>query len=92
MPKEKLQKIRQTSAELSREVREKVVGYIVAAFGLVAGLAWNDAVKATIETYFPAQENSLLARYGYAIFISVVVVSISISLLRLTKHDEEEKV
>lgn len=91
MSKQKLEKIRQSSAELSREVREKVVGYIVAAFGLVAGLAWNDAVKATIETYFPAQENSLLARYGYAIFISVIVVSISVSLLRLTKRQEAQK-
>ena len=91
MSKQKIAKIRQSSAELSREVREKVVGYIVAAFGLVAGLAWNDAVKAAIETFFPTQENSLWARFGYAIFISIVVVVVSISLLKLTKRDEEEK-
>lgn len=91
MPKEKLEKIRQTSAELSREVREKVVGYIVAALGLVAGLAWNDAVKATIESIFPAQENSLWARFGYAIFISVVIVVISINLVKITKRNDDAR-
>lgn len=91
MSKQKIEKIRQTSAELSREVREKVVGYIVAAFGLVAGLAWNDAVKAAIETIFPAQESSLWVRFGYAIFISVVVVIVSLYLVKITKRDDEEK-
>ena len=91
MSKQKLAKIRESSAELSREVREKVVGYIVAAFGLVAGLAWNDAVKAAIETVFPTQENSLWVRFGYAIFISVVVVVVSMYLLRITKRDGEKE-
>jgi hypothetical protein len=31
MSKHKIAQIRQTSAELSRQVREKIVGYIVAA-------------------------------------------------------------
>lgn len=31
-------------AKLGREFREKVASYITAAFGLVASLAWNDAV------------------------------------------------
>lgn len=89
MSKQKIAKIRQSSAELSREVREKVVGYIVAAFGLVAGLAWNDAVKAAIESIFPTQENSLWARFGYAAAVTVLVVVVSINLLKFTKRDED---
>lgn len=91
MSKHKIAKMRESSAELSRQVREKIVGYIVAAFGLVAGLAWNDAVKAAIESVFPAQASSLWARFGYAIFISVVVVVISINLLKITQLDKDEK-
>jgi len=34
-----LQKIKQEGAELKKEVREKTLGYILTAFGLVAGLA-----------------------------------------------------
>ena len=30
-------------------VRERTMGYIVGALGLVAGLAWNDAIKSLIE-------------------------------------------
>lgn len=91
MSKHKIAQIRQSSAELSRQVREKIVGYIVAALGLIAGLAWNDAVKAAIESIFPAQENSLWARFGYAIFISIVIVIISINLLKITQRHEDKK-
>lgn len=91
MSKHKIAQIRQSSAELSRQVREKIVGYIVAALGLIAGLAWNDAVKAAIESIFPAQENSLWARFGYAIFISIVIVVISINLLKITQRHEDKK-
>jgi len=89
MPKEKLDKIRQTSAELSREVRKQVVGYIVAALGLVAGLAWNDAVKATIDSIFPSQENSLWARFGYAILITILIVIVSVNLVKVTNRTDD---
>lgn len=92
MPKEKLAKIRESSAELSRKVREKIIGYILAALGLVAGLAWNDAIKAGIESVFPAQENSLWARFVYAIVITAIVVIVSVNLAKLAcKREEEEK-
>ena len=42
-------KIKEKSKEFQQEVREKTFGYIVASFGLVAGLAWNEAIKAMIE-------------------------------------------
>lgn len=92
MSKQKIEKIRQSSAELSREVREKIIGYILAALGLVAGLAWNDAIKATIESIFPAQENSLWVRFMYAIIITTIVVIVSVNLARIAcKRDEEKK-
>lgn len=84
----RLEKIRTESRELSGEVREKVVGYIVAAFGLIAGLAWNDAVKALIEQFIPSKQNSLLAKFGYAALISIVVIAVSMYLVRLTKKKE----
>ena len=31
---------------MKRDVKEKVATLIIAAFGLVAALAWNDAIKA----------------------------------------------
>lgn len=72
----------QSSQEIQTEVRAKIVAYITAALGLVAGLAWNDAIKALIEAIFPLQRNSVPAKFVYAVLITLVVVFVSVSLAR----------
>ncbi len=57
--KNQLEKIKKESLEIKTEVRQRTIGYIVAAFGLVAGLAWNEAIKALIEYLFPLSPNTL---------------------------------
>lgn len=58
------EKMKQESAALSEAVRERTLAYIAAAFGLIAGLAWNDAVKALIEYLFPLSTNTLLESFS----------------------------
>lgn len=70
---------------LKIEVRDKMITYLTAAFGLVVGLAWNDAVKAFIEFVFPIQKDSLWAKFGYAFVLTVVFVLITIYIARLFK-------
>jgi len=43
--KNNFKKIKAEQMRIREEVRKKTIGYIVAALGLVAGLAWNDAIK-----------------------------------------------
>ncbi|OGF73512.1 hypothetical protein A2W48_00115 [Candidatus Giovannonibacteria bacterium RIFCSPHIGHO2_12_44_12] len=74
--------------ELKKEVREKTFGYILAALGLVAGLAWNEAIKSVIEYFYPASQNGLAAKFIYAILITVVVVLISTYLVRLSSKKD----
>jgi hypothetical protein len=69
----------------TQEVKAKIVGYMTAAFGLVAALAWNDAVKALIDILYAADKNTVTAKFIYAIVISVVVVLISIYLAKITE-------
>lgn len=69
---------------LRKEVREKTLSYITAAFGLVAGLAWNEAIKSLIEYFYPASQNGLLAKFIYALVITLVVVLTSSYLIRLS--------
>ena len=70
------------------EVREQTLGFITAGLGLVAGLAWNDAIKALIEYLFPLEKNGIPAKFLYAIVITLVVVFLSVYLVRWLKREE----
>jgi len=74
---------------IRNEIRTKMLSYIVAALGLVAGLAWNDAIKALIETVFPGEKNNLTAKFGYAFLITVIIVLLSIILSRVFKQSKK---
>ena len=88
MPKD-LKHIKKTSEKIKEEVRSKTVGYILTALGLVAGLAWNDAVSTAINHLFPFGKNSVVAKFIYALIITTIVVAVSISLTRLISKDEK---
>jgi polyferredoxin len=84
--------IKKQARDINREVRNKLVGYIVAGFGLVAGLAWNDAIRSFIEYVFPLKENSVVAKLIYAVIITLLVVFISIYIAKILKDEEGEAV
>lgn len=71
--------------ELKNAVREKVITFVTAAFGLVAGLAWNEAVQALIQKFFVADENSLAAKFIYAIAVTIIATLVIVYLERLSK-------
>jgi hypothetical protein len=87
---EKITTIKDKGVELEREVREKTLGYIITSFGLVAGLAWNDAIKAFIERFFADSGNGLRAKFIYAFFLTVIVVSVSLYLSKIFKVEKKK--
>ena len=67
----------------AKSMRGQAAGYIGAAFGLVAGLAWNYAIKALIETIYPqGASGGITAKFIYAAVITVIVVIVTNYLLR----------
>ena len=46
--------MKRESARLRGEMRERTAGYMVTALGIVAGLVWNEAIKALIDFIYPA--------------------------------------
>lgn len=82
-----IDKIKSESGEIQRAVRTKTADYILAAFGFVAGLAWNEAVKALIEQFFPLHNNTAWAKLAYALLITVIFVVISTSVMRTLKKE-----
>ncbi|MEK7132884.1 MAG: DUF5654 family protein [Patescibacteria group bacterium] len=76
--------------ELKNEMGGKVLAYIGGAFGLVAGLAWNDAIKELIQYAFPLATDTLMAKFIYAGLITIVVVVIITYLERIFKSGEDK--
>lgn len=76
--------------ETTAEVKNQAMGYIAGAFGLVAGLAWNDAIKSMIEFFFPFSKSSVTIKFLYAIVITVVVVILTRYLFKPLKKDSQK--
>lgn len=76
---------------MHEEVRERIVGYLAAAFGLVAGLAWNDAISAFIQYFFPLGREGVWAKFVYAGVLTTVVVIVSMYLARMIQHQDTEE-
>ena len=87
----KVRSIKQTSAQIEKEIREKTVGYIVAGFSVVAGFAWNDAIKAFIEEYFPLSRDTMKAKFVYAALITILIVIISVYLMKIFRVEKKDK-
>ncbi|MDR3519531.1 MAG: DUF5654 family protein [Candidatus Pacebacteria bacterium] len=73
------------------DIKDQTTSYVTAALGLVAGLAWNDAIKSLIEAVFPFAATGIFAKFLYAIIITLVVVFISRSILRTSSSATMKK-
>jgi uncharacterized BrkB/YihY/UPF0761 family membrane protein len=56
------------------EVRTNSIKYAIGGFSLVAALGWNEAIKATMKKYYPTDEESLKAKYAYALIVTILLV------------------
>lgn len=88
---EKVDVLKEKGENIKEQVREKTLGYILAALGLVAGLSWNETMKATIEYLFPLNKNSLLAKFIYSTLVTILIVILSLYLTRLFKKKEPKE-
>ncbi|MFA6410764.1 MAG: DUF5654 family protein [Candidatus Buchananbacteria bacterium] len=79
--KEKIQTKEQKSIKIA--VIEQVIALATSGFGLVAALAWNEAIKSLFTQFFPQPGGNLLALFGYALFITILVVLVTIELGRI---------
>lgn len=61
-------------SKTGQEIKNQTITYMAGALGLVAGLAWNDAIKALIEMVFPVDKSGILIKFVYAVLVTVIVV------------------
>lgn len=81
----KLEKIKKDGEELKSEIQEKVISYVGAGFGVIASLAWNEAIKAMIEYLFPLKQDTIFAKFLYAGIMTLVLVVVTIYLVKVFK-------
>ena len=62
-------------------VLDKMSALITAAFGLVAALAWNEAIKAIFKEIFGTAD-SFVPLLSYAIIVTIVAVILTILVAR----------
>jgi hypothetical protein len=64
-----------------RVLLQTMITLASASLGLVAALAWNEAIKATIKIYF-GTEDSLAGLYTYAVLATIIAVVVVMLLGR----------
>lgn len=69
-------------SKFTKAFRENFVTLIISALGLVAALSWNDAIKTTIDTFFPTIGN-VMYKYYVAIIVTIVSVVITYFLSKM---------
>ncbi len=89
------EKIKTKASDLRRlrlEIIQKMVDLATAGFGLVAALAWNEAINSLFMVLFPKSGN-IIAKFLYAGLITALVVLVTLKLgkiLDVAKKEIEE--
>lgn len=68
--------------ETTRMVLQSMIALSSAALGLVAALAWNDAIKETMK-HLLGDDESLASKYTYAILATLIAVVVVLVLARV---------
>ncbi|MDD5702174.1 MAG: DUF5654 family protein [Dehalococcoidales bacterium] len=71
------------------EVIEKIAVLITTAFGLVAALAWNEAIQTIFQAIF-GTASSIPAMIGYAVVVTIIAVAVTIWIARVARRSKEE--
>lgn len=67
--------------KLTGEVFRRTVELMLAGFGLVAALAWNDAIQSLFVQIF-GDQGTLYAKFSYAIAVTALITFLSMRLSR----------
>ncbi len=66
----------------------QAITLLTGALGLVAALAWNEAVKALFAKIF-GEANGLIAKFAYAIIVTIIIVWLTTHLAKLNVQEDD---
>jgi len=69
--------MKEQASEVGGQVKQTIATLMTTAFGLIAALAWNEAIKAIINEFF-AKGEGVTGLLIYAILITIIAVVASL--------------
>ncbi len=73
---------------MKSEVVDKIAALITAAFGLVAALAWNGAIKSIFKQVF-GDADTIAAMLSYAVVVTIIAVFATIWIGKVAQKKAE---
>jgi hypothetical protein len=70
---------------MKKEVAEKIAALMTAAFGLVAALAWNEAIQSVFKEGGPLFFLASSGPWAYAIIVTVIAVVATVWIGRISE-------
>lgn len=86
--KDTLAKVKSHVAELRHEMFAQMLKLATSGMGLVAALAWNEAIKEAVATYikpYLGKSSGLISLLIYAVIVTLLAVFVTYNLTKLTK-------
>ena len=79
--------------QLKKELLKQLVVLSTAGFGLVAALAWNEAIQSFVNNYianYLSIGSTIISKFIYAVIITVLVVLVTYQLTKLIKEEDKD--
>jgi len=76
-----------------RELLKQMVALSTAGFGLVAALAWNEAIQTFVNNYMAKYFEhgpAIISKFLYAMIITIFAVFVTYQLSKLSKESKED--
>lgn len=76
---------------MGKEILSKVLTLFTASMGVVAALAWDEAIKNVFNVYYPRPIDGISPRFVYAIMVTCIFVIVTTLLAQATSKGKEKK-
>lgn len=86
-----LKQLKEEKDKIDVAFKRRTEGYIIMAFGIVTGLAWNEAVKALMVYFIPLDKDTIFAKFLYAIIMTIILVLMSLYVVKFINMGDHKK-
>lgn len=78
-----------SNKQLVDETRKQVAAFVMGGLAITIGLSWNEAVKSSIDEYFPLQKSGgVQAKFTYALILTILMVLLTIFIVNMGIYKE----